>query len=112
MFKSYFKTSLRFLLKNKTFSLINIIGLASGTLCCLYILLYVLDQYSYDKHHKDATNIYRITTSISHTGDMTKMATSSPPIAPAMKNDFSEIVQYTRIVPTLGSSEHLLRYKD
>ncbi len=62
MFKNYFKTAWRFLLKNKAFSFINIIGLAIGTLCCLYIVLYVKDQYSYDKHHKNAKDIYRITT--------------------------------------------------
>ena len=64
MFKSYFKTSIRFLLNNRIFSLINIIGLAIGTLCCLYILLYVQDQYSYDQHYDQAKNIYRITTSL------------------------------------------------
>jgi putative ABC transport system permease protein len=40
------------------------------------------------------------------------MATASPPIAPAMKNDFPEIVQYTRVVPTLGIKEHLVSYKE
>lgn len=112
MFKNYIKISFRFLLKNSFFSFINIIGLASGTLCCLYILLYVQDQYSFDKHHKDAKNIYRITTSIEHTGDVTNLATASPPVAPAMKSDFPEIAQFTRIVPTLGISEHLISYND
>ena len=64
MLKSYLKTAMRFLLKNKTFSFINIFGLAMGTMCSLYILLYVQDQYSYDKHHKDAQNIYRVTSSL------------------------------------------------
>ncbi len=41
MFKNYLKTSFRFLLKNKTYSFINIFGLALGTLCCVYIILYV-----------------------------------------------------------------------
>ncbi len=84
MLKNYFKTAFRFLLKNKTFSFINIFGLAAGTLCCLYILLYVQDQYSYDKHHKDAKDIYRITTAMVLTGDKHTMATASPPLAPAM----------------------------
>src|ERR1700744_3324116 len=97
MFKSYFKTAFRFLLKNKTFSFINIIGLAMGTLCCLYILLYVQDQYSYDKHHKDAKDIYRVVTSAGLTGDKHTMATASPPIAPAIKRDFPEVVQFARI---------------
>jgi putative ABC transport system permease protein len=112
MIKNYFKTAWRFLLKNKSFSFINIIGLSVGTLCCLYILLYVKDQYSYDTHFKNAKDIYRIVTLISVSGDKDKMATCSPPIAPAMKNDFPEVEQFTRIIPTLGSSNHLLRYKD
>jgi putative ABC transport system permease protein len=112
MFKNYFRTTLRLLLKNKTFSFINIIGLAIGTLCCLYIVLYVMDQYSYDKHHKDQKDIYRLTTYLYLTGDKHTMATASPPIAPAIKNDFPEVEQFTRVIPTLGVSRHLLRYKD
>jgi putative ABC transport system permease protein len=112
MFKNYLKVSVRFLLKNRFFSVINIVGLAIGTLCCMYILLYVQDQYSYDHHHKDAKNIYRITTSLAHTGDVINLATASPPVASAMKSDFPEIVQYTRVIPTLGISEHLIKYKE
>jgi putative ABC transport system permease protein len=112
MFKNYFKTAWRFLLKNKAFSFINIIGLAIGTLCCLYIVLYVKDQYSYDTQHKNAKDIYRIVTLIGVSGDKSQMATSSPPIVPAMKNDFPEVEQFTRVIPTLSSSNHLLRYKD
>jgi putative ABC transport system permease protein len=114
MIKSYLKTAWRFLLKNKTFSLINIVGLATGTLCCLYILLYVQDQYSYDKQHKDVKDLYRITTTLELTGDKHDGATSSPPIAPAMKNDFGEVLQFTRVVDAegLGAKQHLLRYKE
>lgn len=114
MIRSYLKTAWRFLLKNKTFSFINIIGLATGTLCCLYILLYVQDQYNYDKHHKDVQHIYRITTDLELTGDKHHGAASSPPITPAMKNDFGEVVQFTRLVTTegFGAKQHLLRYKE
>src|SRR5882724_1097269 len=112
MLKNYFKIAFRFLVKNKTYSLINIIGLAIGTLCCLYILLYVKDQYSYDKHHRDVNNIYRITTSMQLRGDKHNNATSSPPIAPAMKRDFAEVQQFTRLVTTIGINQHLLRYKE
>ncbi|WPU99925.1 FtsX-like permease family protein [Mucilaginibacter sp. cycad4] len=94
--------------------MINIVGLATGTLCCLYILLYVQDQYSYDKQHKDVKDIYRITTSLELTGDKHNSATSSPPITPAMKNDFGEVLQFTRLVTTdgFGAKQHLLRYKE
>jgi len=114
MLKSYLKTALRFLLKNKTFSFINIFGLAAGTLCCLYILLYVQSQYSYDKHHKNAKDIYRITSTLSLTGDKHNNSTCSPPIAPALKTDFGEVKDYVRVIPTdfLGAKQHLLKYKE
>lgn len=112
MIRNYFKTTFRNLWKNKTYSLINIIGLSVGTLCCLYILLYVEEQYSYDKHYNDAENIYRINTTLQLPGDKHDNATSSPPIAPAMKNDFGEVLQFTRVVNTIGVKQHLLRYKE
>jgi putative ABC transport system permease protein len=112
MFKNYFKTTFRNLWKHKTYSFINIIGLAIGTLCCLYILLFVEAQYSYDKHHANANDIYRIDTWLTINGDKHNNATSSPPIAPAMKNDFGDVEQFTRVVPAIGLKQHLLRYKE
>jgi putative ABC transport system permease protein len=112
MIKNYFKVAFRSLLKNKVFSFINIIGLAIGTVCCLYILIYVKNQYSYDKHHKDVNRIYRITTSLALRGDKHNNATCSPPIAPALKKDFPEVEQFTRIISDFGSTQHLLRYKE
>src|SRR5258706_1587398 len=112
MIKNYFKTAWRFLLKNKTFSFINIIGLAIGTLCCLYIVLYVGDQYSYDKHERNAEDIYRVTTWLSLPGDVHNNSTCSPPIAPAIKRDFPEVAQFTRVITEFSSSQHLLRYKE
>jgi len=114
MLKSYLKTAMRFLLKNKMFSFINVFGLAVGTLCCLYILLYVQDQYSYDKHHKNDKDIYRVITAAELTGDKHKLATASPPIAPAIKRDFPEVVQFTRLYPTdlFGNRKNMLKYKD
>jgi len=114
MLKSYFKTALRFLLKNKTFSFINIFGLAAGTLCCLYILLYVQQQYSFDTQHNNVNNVYRVATKLELTGDKHLMASSSPPIAPALKNNFPEVENFTRVVKTdmLGAKQHMLRYKE
>ncbi|MVM32559.1 FtsX-like permease family protein [Spirosoma sp. HMF4905] len=112
MLRNYFKIAFRNLVKNKVYSSTNIIGLAVGTLCCLYIVLYVQDQYSYDKQHLDVNDIYRITTLWTIQGDKGNWATVTAPVAPAMKNDFAEVAQYTRIVPDLGIDHHLLRYQD
>lgn len=112
MIKNYFTIAFRFLVRNKTYSFINIAGLAVGTLCCLYILLYVQDQHNYDKHHNNTGDIYRITTTMQINGNKWNSGASSPPIAPAMKNDFAEVKQFTRIIPTIGVNQHLLHYKD
>jgi putative ABC transport system permease protein len=113
MFRHYLFTATRFLFKNKTFSLINIIGLSIGTLCCLYIVLYVHQQYNYDTHHKHGEDIYRITSSLILPGNQAeKMATASPPVAPAMKNDFAEVQQFTRLAGTIGINQHLLRFEE
>jgi putative ABC transport system permease protein len=112
MLRTYFKTACRFLLKNKTFSFINVFGLAVGTLCCLYILVYVNDQYSYDKHHADVNRIYRVDKKLSTNDGVFNLANSGGFICPALKRDFPEIEQFTRVVPFIGIDKHLLRYKD
>jgi putative ABC transport system permease protein len=112
MFTNYFKTAIRYLQKNSAFSFINVIGLSIGTLCCLYIVLYVQDQYSYDKQHKDVQDLYRINTVWTVQNDKGNWATATPGVAPAMKKDFPEVEEYARIIPGVGMDHHLLRYKE
>ncbi len=114
MFNSYFKTALRFLAKNKAFSFINIFGLTLGTISCLYIVLYVKDQYSYDKQHDNAASIYRIErlTKTNAAKREAAVATTVAPVAPLMKKDFAEVQQFTRVVPFLGVDKHVLHYNN
>lgn len=60
MFKNYFKIALRNLNRNKIYSIINIAGLSIGLACAMLILLYVKDEVSYDRFHKNVSNIYRV----------------------------------------------------
>jgi putative ABC transport system permease protein len=60
MIKHYLKVSFRNLWKYKSFSAINILGLAIGMATCLLILQYVSFKLSYDQFHKNADNIYRV----------------------------------------------------
>ena len=60
MIKNYFKTAFRNLQRNKVYSLINILGLSIGLACAMLIILYVKDEVSYDRFHKDVKQIYRI----------------------------------------------------
>ena len=68
MVKNYFLIAWRNLLKNKTFSLINIAGLSIGLACAMLILLYVKDEVSFDRFHKNVNNIYRIVSKSKHAG--------------------------------------------
>ena len=60
MFRNYFKTAWRNLLKNKFYSAINIAGLSIGLAVGIMVLLWVQDELSYDSFHKNANNIYKI----------------------------------------------------
>lgn len=60
MFKNNLKLALRVLWKNKTYSLLNIFGLALGFACCLLIGLYVQQELSYDRYHQKHERIYRL----------------------------------------------------
>lgn len=62
MFKNYFTVALRNLLRNKIYAFINIAGLSIGLACAMLIILYVKDEVSYDRFHKNVNNIYRIVT--------------------------------------------------
>src|ERR1051325_1227158 len=63
MFTNYFKTAFRNLARNKIYSFINIAGLSLGLACAMLIMLYVKDEVSFDRFHKNANNIYRIVSS-------------------------------------------------
>jgi putative ABC transport system permease protein len=110
MFRSYLKTAWRNIWKNKSFSFINILGLTAGTVCCLYIILYVTQQRGYDKHHHDASSIYRVRTVIEpRKGDNGfNTASTSPPIAMTMKKDFPEVMAATRLQYFVDQGEYLL----
>ena len=60
MWKNHLLVAIRQLSRNKAFSLINILGLATGLTTCLLIMVYVLDESSYDRQFKDVDRIYRV----------------------------------------------------
>ena len=64
MFKNLLKISLRNIAKDKVYSAINIFGLTIGITCSMFLLMYILDELSYDRYHKNGDNIYRIVSDI------------------------------------------------
>jgi putative ABC transport system permease protein len=97
MYKSYFKIGWRNLLKNKTYSLINIGGLAIGLACCTAIALYIWDEFSYDRFHTNYSTIYRVVEKQAQAGNIYNVAVTPGPLVPVLKSDFSEVDQTCRI---------------
>ena len=68
MIKIYFKSAWRSLWKNKSTSIINIVGLSVGMTAAVLIFIWVQNEMSYDNYNKDANNIYRLTTNLKTEG--------------------------------------------
>jgi len=107
MFKNYFKTAWRNLLKNKTFSAINILGLAIGIAAFLLIVNYLRFEYSFDDFNANKDRIYRIPMVITETGGQPQtFAFTYPALAPAIKKDFPEVQETVRFRKTWGLVQH------
>jgi len=96
MFKNYFTSAFRNFRKNKFYTSINIVGLAVGIATCLLILLYVLDELSYDKYNKKADQIYRINNEIKFGGNHFDLAVAPALEGPTVVKEIPGILQYTR----------------
>ena len=97
MFKNYFKIAFRNLSKNKFYTSINIIGLAIGLATCLLILLYLVDELSYDKYNANADRIYRVNNEIKFNGNHLDLAQVGAPMGAAMLREMPQVEQYTRV---------------
>jgi len=105
--KNYLKIALRNIRKHPGYSVINIAGLAIGLACCLFILIWVLDELSYDKFHENAPYLYRVEENQYYSGRVYHVTVTPYPLAPALKADFPEIIEATQYV---GVGGQLIRY--
>lgn len=102
MISNYLKIALRNLRKNTVFSLINILGLTIGITVCMMIFLFITNEFSVDRFHKDEKKIFRAM----RTFDVTKPPTPylSGPYATALLNDYpSEVKSVVRVMVTDGT---------
>jgi len=98
MIKNYLQTAWRNLIKNKTFSLINILGLSVGMAASILILEYFSLELSYDDFNKNAKNIYRIYNDRFQNGKLIQHSTMTySGVSKAMRAEFPEIIDYTRV---------------
>lgn len=98
MIKNYLKTTWRFLSRHKSYSLVNIIGLAIGIASFIIIALYVQYETSYNKFIENVDNKYRVVEiqTVPGLGDQ-HVAVTMGPLAQALKKDFPEVKDAARI---------------
>lgn len=97
MVKNYLKIALRFMLRQKGFSIINIAGLTIGITCSLLIILYIHDELSYDKFHPDAGRIYRLGFKGVLEGKKFTSAQTGVKVAVGLEQDIPEIESVLRM---------------
>ncbi len=99
MIKNYLKVAWRNLVKNKVFSFINVLGLTIGITVCMMIFLFIMNEFSVDRFHKQEKNIYRVMRGYDASQD--RVPYLSGPYATALLNDFPrEIKKAVRVMPS------------
>jgi len=93
MLKNYLIFTFRNLLKHKSHTTINILGLAIGIASFLIIYLYISDELSYDRYHQNADNIYRLVNVYDFDGVGENSASAPFPVAFTLKNDYPDMIQ-------------------
>lgn len=99
MLRNYLKIAWRNIRKDKFYSLINILGLTIGVTCGLLLLLYVTDELSYDRYHTNASRIYRVASQIREPDKAFGWASTQPPLAKTLKQDYPVVENFVRFFP-------------
>lgn len=100
MIKNYIKVALRTIFRNKTYSFINIFGLALGLACSFLILIWIMDELSYDKFHKDVNRLYFLYQQQLYSNNHQLNTDNLPgPLKNELMSNFPEIENATRFLP-------------
>src|ERR1700755_59028 len=100
MIRSIITTALRNILRQRSFSIINLAGLSVGMSLALLIIMIVRDQYTFDNFHHDSDKIYRINTMALRTNGGAEPYASAPiPLAKAIAEEYTftdKVVRFNR----------------
>ncbi|MEJ1240539.1 ABC transporter permease [Chryseolinea sp. T2] len=100
MLKNLLKIAFRNIIKDRTYSAINIFGLTIGITCSLFLLMYILDEISYDRYHKNAANIYRVISNIKEPDNAFTWAVAQIPLADEIRDNYPEVENAVRFFGT------------
>ena len=114
MLKNYSKVTIRNLLNNKVYSLVNICGLALGIACCLLIFTYVNNEFSHDKFHSKIDRIYRVNSVYQFFSSKSTSPVTNVLEAKIFADEIPEIESFTRYAGasvSIQKGEEWLRYE-
>jgi putative ABC transport system permease protein len=97
MSMNFFVNAMRNMRKQRGYIVLNLVGLAIGLTSFLFITLYVINELSYDRFHKNYSNIYRLKVVGRMAGGTLDQAVTAAPMAQAMLNDYPEVLHVTRV---------------
>jgi putative ABC transport system permease protein len=110
MLRNYFKVAIRNITRYKFYSAINLLGMTIGLTACLIILLYIVDELSFDKFHRNAERIYQVGLHAKISDQDILVANTCPPMGPALVQEVPEVEAMTRIAPYYG--EPSIKYEE
>ncbi|MCG8307625.1 MAG: ABC transporter permease [Cytophagales bacterium] len=112
MIKNYFKVAVRNMVRNKLFTIINILGMSVSLACCTVLFIYTNNELRFDSHHGE--DVYRLTSNLQQIDkEVIRVATSSVPIAPVIQEEIPEIMHAARITgSSMFGSKNVIRYKE
>jgi putative ABC transport system permease protein len=99
MIRNYLLLAYRVVARYKSYSFINILGLAVGLTCGIIIYLWILDELNYDRYNNNFASIYRLVQDEKFASGAFKVAATPAPLAPALKENFPEIKLTARYRP-------------
>ena len=100
MLKNLLKIAFRNIRKDKTYSFINILGLTIGITCSMFLLMYIQDELSFDRYHKQGENIYRIISNIKEPDNEFTWAVAQIPLAEELRDNYPEVKNAVRFFGT------------
>ncbi|MCP4725600.1 MAG: FtsX-like permease family protein [bacterium] len=110
MFKSYYKIAFRTFQRQKFYSFINITGLALGLACVIILILWIKNEFSYDRYHDNSERIYRVTSKYEVDGKIRKFVSTPSPLAPVLAEKIPGVSDYVRF-GGMGSVEVIYQDK-
>ena len=113
MIKNYFKIALRNLIKDRQFTILNLVGLSAGLACSLMIFLWINDEINKDKYNDNDQKLYQVMQNISHDGIIETTENTGGLLANALKTELPEVEYATTVVPpSWFSSKGIVAFND